>query len=376
MARIYFDHNATTRISPEVREAMAPWLDPEGELSFGNPSSIHAEGRAARQAVEQARDEVARLVGGVAEEIVFTSGGTEADNLAVRGVVCDGRQRVVTSRLEHPAVLGAAAARGGEVTFVDVRDDGSIDSDGGALERALGPDVALVTLQLANHEIGNVYPVADFAARAHAQGALVHCDAVQAAGKIAIDVRALGVDLLTVSAHKIRGPKGVGALWLRRGVEPQPLTAGGHQERERRPGTENVAAIVGFGAAARRARELTGVDELGRLRDRLEAGALALGARRNGQASARVCNTSNLAWQDVPGELLVAALDLAGVAASTGAACTSGSVAPSPVMLALGQSRAQAACAVRFSLGADNSEAEVDRVLSLLPSLLERIRGA
>jgi cysteine desulfurase len=359
LARIYLDHNATTRMVPEARAAMAPFLDG----AFGNPSSIHAEGRAAREAIERARDEVARLVGGAAEEIVFTSGGTEADNLAI----AIGGGAVLTSPLEHPAVLGAApGARKLRVTPL-----GEIDLDAGLEDSFEG--AKLVSVAWANHELGNLFPVRELAERAHAAGALFHSDAVQAAGKLSLTID--GIDLLSVSAHKIGGPKGVGALWVRRGVELPRLFAGGHQERERRPGTENVAGIVGFGAAARRARELKHVGEVRRLRDRLEAGARALGARVNGSTE-RVCNTLNVAWPGVPGELLVAALDLEGVSASTGAACTSGSVAPSPVLLALGQTRQEAACAVRFSLGPDNSEAEIDRVLALLPELVERIRRA
>jgi cysteine desulfurase len=356
LARIYLDHNATTRMVPEARAAMAQFLDGE----FGNPSSIHAEGRAAREAIERARDEVARLVGGAAEEIVFTSGGTEADNLALKAVE---PEAVVTSPLEHPAVLGASP----RARRLRVTSDGELD----AADSCAG--AKLVSVAWANHELGNLFPVREWAERAHAAGALFHSDAVQAAGKLPLTVE--GIDLLSVSAHKIGGPKGVGALWVRRGVTLPSLLAGGHQERERRPGTENVAGIVGFGAAARRARALVHVGEVGRLRDRLEVGARALGARVNG-STARVCNTLNLAFPGVPGELLVAALDLEGVAASTGAACTSGSVAPSPVLLALGQSREQAACAVRFSLGPDNTEAEIDRVLALLPELVERIRRA
>jgi cysteine desulfurase len=350
MSRIYFDHNATTPVTTAARAAMLSILDGE----FGNPSSIHSEGRRARQAVEAARDEVARLVGGLPEEIVFTSGGTEADHLALRFLGPD----TVTSPLEHPAVLGAAG-------------DGRVRVDAeGTIDPASIPDGRPLSVQLANHELGNLFPVADFK-----RAALFHCDAVQAAGKVAIDVRALGVDLLSISAHKIGGPKGVGALWVRRGLELPPIFRGGHQERERRPGTENVAGIVGFGAAAKEARTLPRADFVKQLRDRLEAGTLALGARRNG-AAARVGNTTNLAWEGVPGDLLVAALDLEGVAVSTGAACTSGSVQPSPVLRALGQSPARAKEGVRFSLGPTNTVEEVDRVLGLLPLLIARIRSA
>jgi cysteine desulfurase len=350
VSRIYLDHNATTPLCSAARAAMMRVLDGE----FGNPSSIHAEGRRARQVVEAARDQVAALVGGAAEEIVFTSGGTEADHLAMRLL----GPEVVTSPLEHPAVLGAAGS-----ARVRVDEEGNIDP-------ASIPEGRPLSIQLANHEIGNIFPIADYK-----KSALFHCDAVQAAGKIAIDVRALGVDLLSISAHKIGGPKGVGALWVRRGVDLPPLHRGGHQERERRPGTENVAGIVGFGAAAEEARRLGHVDEVRRLRDRLESGALALGARRNGSA-VRVGNTTNLAWEGVPGELLVAALDLEGVAVSTGAACTSGSVQPSPVLRALGQPAARAKEGVRFSLGPGNTVEEVDRVLLLLPALIARIRSA
>jgi cysteine desulfurase len=350
--RIYFDYNATTPLCSAAREAMTRALD-----EFGNPSSIHAEGRRARQLVELARDEVARLVGGLAEEIVFTSGGTESDQLALRGA-----GRIAISPLEHPAVRGAAPG----ARLLSVGSDGAIDPAAVDFE-----GVELVAVQLANHELGNVNPVAELAARK--KSARFFTDAVQAAGKVRIDAPSLGVDLLSISAHKIGGPKGVGALWIKRGVTI-PAARGGHQERERRPGTENVIGIVGFGAAAREAQKLADVERVRGLRDRLAAGAVAIGARVNGRPE--VGNTVNLAWDGVPGELLVAALDLAGVSASTGAACTSGSVEPSPVLLAIGQPRAQAACAVRFSLGAGNTVEEVDRVLAMLPEMLERIRRA
>lgn len=378
MTRIYLDNNATTRIDAAVRGAMEPFWDEE----FGNPSSVHEAGRRARDAVERARDQVAALVGGAREELVFTSGGTEGDNLAVRGAALAARAsdarrtRVVASPLEHPAVEGALSALAGAGFVIErlhVDAAGRIDS-----QVTFGPDLALLTVQLANHELGNLYPVAQLAARAHAAGGLVHTDAVQAAGKVAVDVRALGVDLLTVSAHKLYGPKGVGAVFVRAGLDLLPHTAGGHQERGRRPGTENVAAIVGFGAAAELARRehAAWAAHEAPLRDALEAGALALGARIHGDRAARVANTTNLAFDGVPGDLLVEALDLEGIAASTGAACTSGSVEASPVLLALGQPKARAAEAVRFSLGRHNTRAEIDRVLALLPSLIERIRAA
>jgi cysteine desulfurase len=382
MTHIYLDHNATTRLHPDALEAMTPFLSER----YGNPSSIHAAGRAARDAVERAREEVAALVGGSREEVVFTSGGTEGDNLAVRGLAEATRAaepervRVIASPLEHPAVRASVAALGrGGFEIVELRVDaaGRIDPD--ELVRLLQVPTALVTIQLANHELGNVNPVATLAAHARTAGARFHTDAVQAAGKLPIDVAALGVDALTLSAHKLYGPKGAGAVWLRRGLDAAPLIVGGHQERERRPGTENVAALVGFGVAARlaRAHGPAWSAHVAALRDRLEAGARAIGgATVNGDPDARVANTSNLAFDDAEGELVVMNLDLAGVCASTGAACTSGSLEPSPVLLALGQSRARAATAVRFSLGRDNTSGEIDTVIALLREIVPRVRAA
>jgi cysteine desulfurase len=380
LVRIDLDHNATTRLDPRVREAMLPALM---EL-YGNPSSIHEEGRRSRDLVERARADVARLVGGAPSEITFTSGGTESDVLGVVGAARAARAagrpaRLVTSRLEHPAVLGAAAALAGEgfeVVWVDVDARGRIAP--AAVAAAVGEGAALVSLALANHELGNVYDVAGFV-RAIAGRALVHCDAVQAAGKLALDVRALGVDLLTISAHKLHGPKGAGALWVRRGVELAP-GVGGHQERGWRAGTENVPGIVGFGAAARLALDEglapSVTARVAALRDRLEAAAVAAGARVHGDVERRVGNTTNVAFAGVAGDLLVQALDLEGVAASTGAACTSGTVEPSPVIRALGVARREAAEAVRLSLGRDSRDEEIARVSALLPALVARIRAA
>jgi cysteine desulfurase len=380
MRRIYLDHNATTRLHPDARAAMQPFLDEE----FGNPSSIHGPGRAARDAVERARDHVALLAGASRDELVFTSGGTEGNNLAIRGAAesaraGDGRRaRVLVSPVEHPSAAQAAQAlaqRGFAVEVLRVDGAGRVEPD--ELARRLGADVALVTVQLANHETGVIQPIAELAARARHEGAWFHSDVVQAAGKIPVDVRALGVDAATLSSHKLRGPKGAGAVFVRGGRALAPLTFGGHQERERRPGTENVPGVVGFGAAARLAREHGSewASRLARLRDRLEAGLLALGARSNG-AAPRVPNTANLGFDGADGESIVINLDLAGIAASTGAACTSGSIEPSPVLLALGQSRAEAASAVRFSLGPENTDEEIDAVLALAPAILARVRAA
>ena len=383
---IYLDHNATTPVRTEVADAMAAAL----RALPGNPSSTHAPGRAARAAVEDARAQVARLVGAMAEEIVFTSGGTEANELAIRGLLRGislaprsgermgerGRPHVVSSRLEHPSVAGALAAENADVTYVAVGPDGRIDA--AALRAALRPETVLVTLALANHELGNSYDVAALARAAHEAGALFHTDAVQAAGKITVDVDALGVDALTVSAHKLHGPKGVGAAYVRRGAPFAPLAAGGHQERERRAGTENVSGIVGFGVAARLAIAECAqmAARVSGLRDRLETRLLALpGARRNGDSQNRLPGTLNVGFAGAPGQFVAAALDLEGISVSTGAACTSGSLAPSQVLLALGMAPEEAGCAIRFGIGAGNTEAEIDRVGEVVEEVVERVRG-
>lgn len=353
MTRIYLDHNATTPLGDAARAAMAAALD-----EVGNPSSLHAEGRRARDRVERARAEVAALVGGAREEIVFTSGGTEANNLALAGLGQGGA--IVVSAVEHPSVLEAAGAAR---RVVPVDRDGRVDLE--ALARAAA-GAALVSVQLANHEIGTLQELAAVVAVARRAGARVHTDAVQAAGKLPLDVRALGVDAMTLSAHKLGGPKGAGALWLRDGLDVAPLLRGGHQERERRPGTENLVGIVGFGAAAAVVEPATAA-----LRDRFEAGCVALGARVAGAGAPRVPTTSYVAWDGVEGELLMQALDLEGVAVSTGAACSSGSLEPSPTLRAIGFPEG-----IRVSFGRANTAADVERVLALLPSLLERIRGA
>ena len=359
---------------------------------WGNPSSTHGPGRRAREAVEQARRQVAALIGASPEEIVFTSGGTEGDNLAVRGLALAARAarraalagrpaHVVSSPLEHPAVqaaLDALAADGFEVTRVPVGGDGAVTVE--TVRAALRPDqTVLVTLAAANHELGNVAPWRALAEAAHEAGSLFHTDAVQAAGRIPFHVGRGGVDAATLSAHKLGGPKGVGAVYLRRGVELHPFVAGGHQERERRGGTENVVGIIGFGEACRLAAaelEETAA-RVGRLRDRLEARLLALpGSRRHGDPARRVPGTSNLGFEGAPGELVMVGLDLEGVCVSTGAACTSGSLSPSPVILALGLPPARAREAVRFSLGRESTEAEVDRAAALVELVVARVRAA
>ena len=377
---IYLDHNATTPLDPAVRRAMAEAM----ETVVGNPSSQHALGRRARDAVEAARDQVAALLGASPEEVVFCSGGTEGDHLGIRGAARavrarDGRRVVVASPLEHPAVRGALEAlvdEGFAVRWLPVTADGELDLEGAA--GILDGAVALVSCALANHELGNRYPIAELAALAHRAGALLHCDAVQAVGRLPVDVAELGVDLLTASAHKLHGPKGVGALYLRRGAPWEPLLRGGGQERGRRPGTENVLGIVGFGVACAVAGEELAVaaPRIAALRDRLEAAALQIpGARRFG-GGPRLPGTSCLGFAGAPGQLVAVSLDLEDVAVSTGAACTSGRLEPSPVLAALGVGGEEAATAVRFSLGRGNTADELDQVVRLLPSLIARVRGA
>jgi cysteine desulfurase len=373
---IYLDHNATAPLLPEARAAMVDAL----AQGWANPSSVHGPGRRARDLVERARREVAALLGAAPEEVVFTSGGTEGDHLALRGLARKGK-RVISSRLEHPAVIGALeqlARQGCPITWLPVRPSGVIDP--ADLEAAMGDDgdVGLVTLALAHHELGTINPIAALAALAHARGALFHTDAVAAAGRIPVEVGRLGVDAATISAHKLGGPKGVGAVFVRRGLDLEPLLGGGHQERERRGGTENLAGIAGMAAACRVARD--GMEErtgrVTRLRDRLETQLLALaGSRRHGEGP-RVPGTSNLAFAGAPGHLVLVGLDLEGVCVSTGAACTSGSVAPSPALLALGLSPERAGEAVRFSLGPENTEEEIDRAVRLCAAVVGRIREA
>jgi cysteine desulfurase len=379
-APIYLDHNATAPLRPQVREAVLAALE-----LWANPSSIHGPGRKARDAVERARVEVSRFLGASPEEVVFTSGGTEADHLAVRGLALAGRgqrerPRVVSTRLEHPAVVGALESlrrQGFAVTWLPVGPGGLVSP--GDLDAALGEDVVLVTLSAANHELGTLSPIAALAAVARARRISFHTDAVQAAGKVPLDLGRLGVDAATISAHKLGGPKGVGALYLRRGVALDPQQPGGHQERERRGGTENLTGIVGLAAACR----LAGAegDEVGarvaRLRDRLEERLLAIsGARRHGHASPRVPGTCNVGFAGASGHLVLVGLDLEGICVSTGAACTSGSVAPSPVLLGLGLPPERAREAVRFSLGPDTTEAEIDRAAEVTARVVARVRAA
>ncbi|HEX9051924.1 MAG TPA: cysteine desulfurase family protein, partial [Anaeromyxobacter sp.] len=378
--RIYLDHAATTPVAPEVAEAMAPFL----RASFGNPSSVHGRGGEARAAVEDARRKVAAVLGCTARRVVFTGSGSEADNLAVKGAAWARRARgrhVVTTALEHAAVLEACralAAHGFELTVVRPEPDGRVSPE--RVRAALRDDTILVSVMLVNNEVGTIQPVGEVARAACARGVLVHTDAVQALGKLPLDAEALGVDLLSVSAHKVHGPKGVGALYVRAGVELEPLVHGGGQERGLRSGTENVAAIAGFGKACELVARALAAGEparLARLRDRLEAGLrrIAPGARRNGTAE-RVATTLDLTLPGVRGESLVLAASRRGVEFSAGSACHSGDPEPSRPLLAMGLTPEEAHCSVRLSLGAGQSEEDVDEALARIAEVLRASREA
>lgn len=365
--RCYFDHNATTPVSPEVLEAMAPlWTE-----AFGNASSIHQFGQDARRVLDQARRPVAAMVGAKADEIVFTSGGTEADNMAIFGV----RGHVITTAVEHPAVLEACAQLP-SVTVVPVDSRGLVDPQ--AVRDAIRPDTALISVMHVNNELGVIQPVEEIAAMARAAGVLMHSDGVQAAGKIPVDVRALGVDLYSVSAHKIYGPKGIGALYVRKGIELRPLLYGGPQERKLRAGTENVPAAAGFGRAAEwvTAEAAAECSRQTYLRDALEREILArvAGTHINGEGAPRVGNTSNIRFDGIDSEPLLIALDLQGFAVSSGSACSSGATEPSHVLAAIGLSREQARSSVRFSLGRSNTAAQVDALADAVVQIVARLR--
>jgi cysteine desulfurase len=377
MRRVYLDHNATTPLDPRVLDAMLPFLRDD----YGNPSSLHWFGQRARGAVEEARARVAELLGADPAEIVFTSGGSESDNAALRGATARAkppRSGIVCTAIEHHAVLNTAKAlrdEGRPVAIVRVGEGGAVDLE--ELAASVSETTALVSVMLANNETGVLQPVAEAARIAHARGALVHCDAVQGAGKVVVDVRALGVDLLTLSAHKVYGPKGVGCLYVRRGTPLAAFVRGGGQERNRRAGTQNVAGAVGFGAAAARARESLPADaaRVAARRDRLEARLLAIpGARRNGEGP-RVPNTTNVSFEGVEAEGLMIALDLEGIAVSTGAACAAGGVEPSHVLRAMGLPPERVESSLRLSLGRATTEPDVDHAADVVAAVVARQRG-
>jgi cysteine desulfurase len=403
MKRTYFDHNATTAVEPAVVEAMLPYFSGE----YGNASSIHGFGQNARGAVETAREQVAGLIGARAQEIVFTSGGTEADNHAIFGVVraaiaeranAAGKARmsdlgqqypnrlqttkaphVIATAIEHEAVLNACQAlekEGVEVTFVGVNRDGRVEAE--TIRRALRAETVLISVMHANNEIGTVQPLEEIGRIAAEADVYFHTDAVQSAGKVAIDVGAMKIDLLSLSGHKMYAPKGVGALYVRGGTRVQQLMYGGHHQRGFRPGTENVAGIVALGKAAEIGRGSLAADaeRVGGLRDELERGLLlrVADARVNGAGGARTPNTTNITFDGIEGEALVIALDLKGLACSTGAACSSGAVEPSHVLTAMGLSAEEARGSLRFSLGRHTTAEEVAFALELIPSAVAKLR--
>ncbi len=377
--RIYLDYNATAPPLPEVVATVGRVMTE----TAGNASSVHSFGQQAKAELDVARTEIARLLGAEPSEIVFTSGGTESDNLAVRGAAealePAGRRHIVTTAIEHEAVLNTVRAlerRGWATTLLPVDSSGIVSPD--SVRDALRPDTALVSIMHANNEIGTIQPLEAIAPFVRAAGALFHTDAVQSTGKVPVQVKNLGVDLLSMSAHKFGGPKGTGALWIRRGVRLVPHMTGGRQERGRRAGTENVPALAGMGVAARLARESLEVlaPALAALRDTLEAGILrgVPGTVVNGDPNRRVPNTSNISFDAIEAESLLIALDLEGVAISTGSACSSGSLEPSHVLRAMGLPNTRARNSLRFSLGPATTAADIGFIVDVLPRLVTRLR--
>ncbi len=377
--RIYLDHNATTPVDPAVVELVSNVLGSQ----FGNASSVHYFGQTAKAIIDEARSAVAALLGCGPQEIVFTSGGTESDNLAIRGVAealaPTKRRHLIASGIEHEAVLNTLKAfrkRGWSTSLLPVDGSGVIEPS--ALEDALTDETALVSVMYVNNEIGTIQPIPQLADLAHRHGALFHTDAVQSVGKLGIDVAELGVDLLSLSAHKFNGPKSVGALWIRRGSRLTSMMTGGRQERNRRAGTENVPGIAGLGEAAQLATgKLAGeIARVGALRDRLESGILRAVSSTavNGDITQRVCNTTNISFDRVEAESLLIALDLEGIAVSTGSACSSGTLEPSHVLRAMGFSPHRAQNSIRFSLGLGNTKEQVDRVVEIMPVVVNKLR--
>ncbi len=379
MRKIYMDHNATTPVHPAVLDAILPYY----REAYGNASSVHAFGREARVAMEEARDKIAEFIGAQPREVIFTSGGTESDNFAIEGAAFENSRRgkhIITSAIEHHAVLNTCKhleTHGFEVSYLGVDRYGMVDPDD--VRKAIRDDTILMTIMHANNEIGTIEPLQEIISIAKEKGVIFHSDAVQTVGKIPVNVDELGIDLMSMSAHKIYGPKGVGALYVRRGTKVEPLVRGGHHERNRRGGTENVPGIVGFGKAI----ELAAADmeEEGKrlwnlteklkngLQDQLEY------VYANSHPTQRLPATMNLSFDFLEGESIVLNLDMKGVAVSTGSACTSGSLEPSHVLVALGLPPATAQGAIRFSLGRDNTEADVDYVLEELPPIVRRLRA-
>jgi cysteine desulfurase len=378
MNRVYLDYNATTPVEPEVLDAMLPYFSAE----FGNAASIHTVGQRARAAVETARDQVAALLGARSQEIVFTSGGTESDNHAIFGIVRSApgaTKHVITTNIEHEAVLNTCQALekdGVAVTYLPVNSDGVITVN--QVEEAIRPHTSLITVMHANNELGTVQPLAQIGKLAAQRDIYFHTDAVQSAGKLALDVNALGVDLLSVSGHKLYASKGIGALYIRGGSRLQQFLYGGHHQRGFRPGTENVPGIVGLGKAAELARLslASDADRASKLRDELEHSLAARvpDSHINSASAPRTPNTANLTFPGIEGEALVIALDLKGISVSTGAACSSGAVEPSHVLTAIGLSADDARASIRFSLGRHTTESEINYALEAVPAAVSQLR--
>ncbi|MBI3754858.1 MAG: cysteine desulfurase NifS [Deltaproteobacteria bacterium] len=379
MKRIYLDNNATTPIHHEVLEEMLPYLRDE----FGNPSSIHWAGRKPRKAIDDAREKTAKLLNCDVSEIIFTSCGSEGDNLAIKGIAESKRDKgnhIITTKVEHPAVLSTCkylAKTGYDVTFLDVDKQGMLDLD--QLRKAITSKTILITIMFANNETGVMFPIEDIGRIAKERNITFHTDAVQGAGKVPIDVKKMNIDLLTVSGHKLYAPKGVGALYVKRGVRLVPVIHGGHQERNRRGGTENTAGIVALGKACEIAvRDMEAeIKQITALRDRLEKGLMEKisHVRRNGHPTQRIPNTLNLSFEYAEGESLLLNLDMKGIAASSGSACTSGTLEPSHVLVAMGVPLEASHSSVRFSLGRGNTVEDIDYVIEALPAMVERMRS-
>lgn len=379
MKRIYLDNNATTPIHPEVLEAMLPYLSEE----FGNPSRIHWAGRKPRKAIDDAREKIAKLLNSDASEIIFTSCGSEGDNLAIKGIAESKRDKgnhIITTKVEHPAVLATCkylAKTGYDVTFLDVDTQGMLDLD--QLKKAITPKTVLITIMFANNETGVMFPIEEIGKIAKEHNITFHTDAVQGVGKVPIDVKKMNIDLLTVSGHKLYAPKGVGALYVKRGVRLAPLLHGGHQERNRRGGTENTAGIVALGKACEiAARDMEAeMKHIASLRDRLEKGLMQKisHVRLNGHPTKRIPNTANMSFEFAEGESLLLNLDMKGIAASSGSACTSGTLEPSHVLVAMGVPLEASHSSVRFSLGRGNTVEDIDYVIEALPAMVERMRS-
>ena len=379
MRKIYLDHNATTPVHPEVREAIEPYLSEQ----FGNPSSIHWAGRDVRKEVEDARKEIASFFGCQPLEVVFTSSGTESDNLALKGVAFrkgNAGKHIVTSQVEHPAVMNSCRfleAKGFRVTYVPVNRYGIVEPD--SVRKALTPDTVLVSVMYANNETGSVMPIPEIGEIVRNAGVLMHTDAVQAAGKIPIDFAALPVDMLTFSGHKVNALKGTGGLVIRKGIELEALIHGGHQERGRRGGTENVAGIITMGKAFRRLRTEMEEEVAGtrRLRDKFEKGLFGRIPELvlNGHPTERLPNTVNISFRFVEGEAMLLNLDMMGIACSSGSACTSGSLEPSPILMAMGADPTDSQGALRFSLGLGNTEADVEYAIDAIETVVNKLRA-